>query len=175
MKKSIIKVVLSIISIIIIYYLLSITLTNNGQFVNHYFYPSSSIKESKEHSIFLEKISENLIVITGNQNFKEFVNTKLDLWVDKFKVNKSYGLFNLFSYDKFENEKRVLRIGYKNENKKYSTSYEQSIWVDYNDKLLESLSTTTGRGYYVNSSALLSFFEDESKSKYQGSLKISIN
>lgn len=174
MKKKIAKVVLSLIFIILLYYLASILLTNNGQFVNHYFYPSSSINKSKEYLIFQKEIPDESIEIIGDEKFKKFVKKDLNLWIDTFKVRKSFGIFDLFPYSKIDDKKKILRISYKDDDKKFSTSYRESIWVDYDTKLLQSISTTAGRGYYVDSQAILRFYDDENRVKYLGELKIDI-
>ncbi|XKW97560.1 hypothetical protein R8G64_03455 [Tenacibaculum maritimum] len=52
MKNRLIKFLLGVVILSLIYYVATLTLTNHGQFINYYHYPSSSISESKEHSNF---------------------------------------------------------------------------------------------------------------------------
>ncbi|WP_407267217.1 hypothetical protein R8G63_02915 [Tenacibaculum maritimum] len=58
MKNRLIKFLLGVVILSLIYYVATLTLTNHGQFINYYHYPSSSISESKEHSNFLSVIPQ---------------------------------------------------------------------------------------------------------------------
>ncbi len=94
-KKS--GILLVLIIPILLYYLASVMLSNNGQFVNHYFYPSSSVNSSKEMKIYITKIPYDSLIIKGGDEFKDTVRTEFDFWLDESKVEKSFGLFGIGS------------------------------------------------------------------------------
>ncbi|CAA0230508.1 hypothetical protein [Tenacibaculum maritimum] len=172
--NKLIKILIGFVILALVYCLATVTLTNHGQFINYYHYPSSSIEKSKENSNFIGMIPSGMIYLEGNESFKNFIKQDVNIWIDKFKVKKSFGILNLLPYDVVESNKRILRISYKDEDKKYSTSYKESIWIDFNGRIVNSLSVTSGRAYHVNDEAILKFYENENKTGYMGELKIII-
>ncbi|WP_264536565.1 hypothetical protein [Flavobacterium sp. N1736] len=126
MKKSI-KYISIIVLIGIVYYLVSVSVHNSGQFINYYFYPSSSISESKEKNIFSNKISKENIQITGSKQINQKIE-ELEFWLDKAITKKNFGMSGILSYDIVDDNSRTLRIAYKNTKKTYSTAYDDIIW-----------------------------------------------
>jgi hypothetical protein len=171
MKKAIKYSIITII-ILIFYYLLSIYFNNGRQFVNYYFYPSSSIKESKEKEIYIKEIPELNIKVKGNkvleQNIRELV-----FWVDKSITRKNFGFISLFSYSTTNKNDRVLRISYKNSDMRFSSDYKILEWISFDNGKIESLTTTFGKSYHINDVSIIHFY-DENK-KEIGTATISIN
>ena len=173
MKKIIIKILVWAIAIFGLYYLVSITMSNNGQFVQHYYYPTVSVNESKENNIYIKTLNINNLEFIGDKEVKSNLQSQLILWIDKLKVRKSFGLFDIMPYDTIKDDSRVLRVAYKDNKQRYSTNHK-AIYIEYNDKLLQSISNTTGYGYKNNDVAVLKFYDDEEKTKYLGMIKIKI-
>tara|TARA_R110002049_G_scaffold277510_1_gene456031 strand:+ start:70 stop:600 length:531 start_codon:yes stop_codon:yes gene_type:complete len=157
-----------------IYYVLTIKLNNSGEFVNYYYYPSSSIQESVSNKNFIKELPVDSITIVGNKSFDDFVKSDLLFWIDKFKVSKSYGLLNLFPHNYDDNQKKILRVSYKELSSSCFINYDDSIWIEYDGNQTESIDLTTGKGYVNKSIAVLKFFNDEVKSEYIGKVTIVI-
>lgn len=152
-----------------LYYLVSIFL-NNGNFINYYFFPSSSTKMSKELNLFLNEVDFKDIEIVGDEDFKNITDS-LVIWYDVSKTKKSYGMLNLFSSEKINNSGKVLRISYNDPNK----------WLDKKDNLYvafgennkkENLSYTSGHFFPNNDEIILSFYDDVNSINSIGKLKI---
>ncbi|MDP2540149.1 hypothetical protein [Tenacibaculum discolor] len=176
MKNKIIKFLLVCLLLSIVYYVATITLTNHGQFVNYYHYPSNSISESKEYSNFLRIVpKKNVIIVEGDEEFKKFIENDLNLWFDKFKVNKSFGLLNLFSYNTINEKNFFLRIGYKDSDKNHSLSYDELTWLAIQNNEIKSVSNTYGMPSKIGSTVTLKFYEDKKKKKPLGALEVLID
>lgn len=173
MKKFILSFSLFTIIITSIYYLISIFLNNNGQFINYY-YPSNSISESYSNDTFLRKISMDSILVHGSKDFKNKIDSEYLIWIDKYKVLKSYGFLNLFSANYIDENKKILKISYKESNKKENYNYDDIIWVEYDNDLIENINFTNGKAYLVGDNAILKFFKGENKTQYIGTLKVPI-
>ncbi|WP_108868905.1 hypothetical protein [Aquimarina aquimarini] len=174
MKKRLIILSLLIIAFFGLYYLVTVKLNNSGQFVNYHYYPSSSVKESISSENFLKELPIDSIIIEGDENFRNMVSSDLLFWIDKFKVNESYGILNLFSHNYIDNEKKILRVSYKESRKSQDFNYDDLIWLEYDGKLIESINLTNGKGYVNGDVAILNFFNNKDKTEYLGTVKIPI-
>ncbi|CAA0245096.1 hypothetical protein V2647_02815 [Tenacibaculum maritimum] len=175
MKNRLIKFLLGVVILSLIYYVATLTLTNHGQFINYYHYPSSSISESKEHSNFLSVIPQKKIIIEGDEEFKKYIENDLDLWYDEFKVKKSFGLLNLFPYNSIDKDKVFLRIGYKDSEKNYTLSYKESTWLEIQNNEINSISASFGFPFKIGDTATLKFYKDKKKETLFGTLKILVD
>lgn len=175
MKKKVIKILVSLLILSSFYYIGTISLNINGQFVNYYYYPSSSIKESIENENFIKKLPINSIAIYGGDEFKKMIESDLSFWFDVDKVKRSFGIFSIFPYDTIDNDSKVLRVGYKDSKKRFRLSYDDHIWVAYNDnKGIQSISLTYGYFYKLGETAVIKFYDDEKRTKPLGTVKIKI-
>lgn len=172
MKNKLIKGLLGILFLFGFYYIVSIAISRNGQFVQHYYHPSVTIEESKEFNIFLYVLTSDSFEIIGSLDFRNFIDSELVIWVDNLKVQKSFGIFNLAAYSTIKHESKVVRIAYRDGNKRYSGIENNSIWIDYNNKLTKNISTTTGYGYKKDSIPILKFYKDKKKTILFGTIKI---
>ncbi|WP_264536583.1 hypothetical protein [Flavobacterium sp. N1736] len=163
MKKSI-KYISIIVLIGIVYYLVSVSVHNSGQFINYYFYPSSSISESKEKNIFSNKISKENIQITGSKQINQKIE-ELEFWLDKAITKKNFGMSGILSYDIVDDNSRTLRIAYKNTKKTYSTAYDDIIWFKLENGQIENPITTTGRFYKLGTKARIHFYDNDKKNE----------
>lgn len=163
MKKSI-KYISIIILIGAVYYLLSVSIHNSGQFINYYYYPSSSIRESKEKNIFSKNISKENLKITGNKLAKQKIE-ELDFWLDKAITKKNFGMSGILFYDIVDDNSRTLRIAYKNTKKTYTTAYDDIIWFKLEDGQFENPITTTGRFYKLGTKARIHFYDNDKKNE----------
>jgi hypothetical protein len=151
-----------------LYYLVSIFL-NNNKFVNHYFFPSSSIETSKELDLFLNKVDFKDIEIDGDEQFKKLTDS-LVIWYDISKSKKSYGMFNLFSREKINNEGKILRISYINPHKWLNK--KNNLYVGFGNNKKENLSFTNGHFFLNNDEVIIEFYDEINADIAIGRLKL---
>lgn len=174
MKKILLKLFIGLIFLFGLYYIGTITLNNNGQFVNYYFYPSNSIEESKSYGIHIENIASNQV--SYSDGFQENIKSDIVFWLDESRTKKSFGLLSLVPYDTVNESGKVLRIGYKDSKKWVKLNYDDAIWIVYDDSnTIQSLSHTYGKFYKSGDTAIVKFYDDKEKTKPLGVIKIKID
>lgn len=166
------KYVLITVLVFFCYYSISIYFNNSRRFINYYYFPSSSIKESIEDRLYLKEIPKQNIKVKGNEILKQNIN-ELIFWMDKSITKKSFGIINLFSYSTTSENERVLRISYKNSHMRFSSDYKILKLISFDNGKIESLTTTFGKSYHINDVSIIHFY-DENK-KEIGTTTISIN
>lgn len=98
MKNRKIKVsLLVIISILVLYYILSILFVRNGQFVNYYFPAQLSVENSIYNKNFIRKITPNKIKKVNIAKYEE-IKDGLEIYICEAYYYKSYGMLNLFKH-----------------------------------------------------------------------------
>ncbi len=171
MKKWI-KYVLGTALVLFFYYLISIYFNNSRRFINYYYYPSSSIKESIEEGLYIREIPKQNVKVKGNKILKQNIN-ELIFWMDKSVTKKSFGIISLFSYSMTNENKRVLRVSYKNPKMRFSSDYKTLKWISFDDRKIESLTTTFGKSYDINTLSIIHFYDKNKKEI--GEISININ
>lgn len=130
MKNRKIKISLFIIvSIIILYYILSILLVRNGQFVRYYFPAQLSIENSIHNKNFIRKISPNRIEIVDTLTY-EIIKDKLDIYLCEAYYYKSYGMFHIFSHRVDLINSICLNVNFLG---------EERIFIKYNEDRLKRI------------------------------------
>jgi hypothetical protein len=81
------KTIIYILSVIAVYYFLSVYFTKNGQFIQYYFSNSDSKKESVEKEIF---ITDELNVLYLKDS-ADIVKKNFDIWLDKKIMTRRFG------------------------------------------------------------------------------------
>lgn len=96
-SKAVKIVLLSLISVLIVYYLFSILFTRNGQFVNYYFPAQFSIESSIENKNFIREINPDKITIVDTVGY-ERIKDELEIYLCEAFYYRHFGIFNLFSH-----------------------------------------------------------------------------
>ncbi|MBL6445382.1 hypothetical protein JMN32_03630 [Fulvivirga sp. 29W222] len=155
------------------YYGISVLLNNSGQFTNYYFYPSSSIKSSKDLDIFLNEVPEENILYEGDSVFMSGVKKDILFWFDTSKTEKSFGFLNLFARDIIYDDLRTLRVGFIDDKKRFST-YNNNYHFKFSESNnLETIHTSSGKRFKIGSVAEIVFFNKKNKEKI-GTVKIRV-
>lgn len=128
MKK--IKIVLFVLFLmLILYYILSIVLTRNGQFTNYHFPAQLSIENAIYNENFIRKIEPDKIEILDTL-FYETIKDDLEIYLCEAYYYKNYGILNLFNHRLEFDNSICLNINSKRRKK---------MFIEYNDEPLKRI------------------------------------
>lgn len=162
--RKIFKIISAFTIFAIFYYFLSVFIHNSGQFVNYYYYSSSSIKESKHKRIFDKKILITNIKITGGIRAEEKIS-QLEFWLDRAITKKNFGMSGFIFYDITDDNSRTLRISYKDPKKIYTVNYDDLVWFKLENSKFENVITIKGKFYKLGSKATIHFYDSNKKNE----------
>jgi len=113
----------------IFYFLFTIALMENRQFVNYHFPAQFSIEMSKDEGNYIRTLNPNTIEITDSLAYQN-IKRDLEIYLCEAFYFKSYGVFNLFRH-------RIDRRDYVCLN--INSTYHQSLLIQYNDGVMHSI------------------------------------
>jgi hypothetical protein len=149
-------------------------MSKSNQFINYYFYSSESINDSKNNNLFIRKIDKDNINYQLDEKQKQYFNKNVVFWIDKYKVDKSFGMFNLFSYSIENDSYYTLNIGLNNPNDKYKSEVDNQYLIKINNTDYETFSTFTGVKVDNNSILIVDIYNYDTKKKL-GEIRIQIS
>ncbi len=113
----------------IFYYLFTIALMENRQFVNYHYPGQMSIEMSKDQGNFIRTINPNTIEITDSLAYQH-IKKDLEIYLCEVFYFKSYGVFNLFQHRIDRREYVCLNI---------NSTYSERLLIKYGDGLMYSI------------------------------------
>jgi len=156
MKNRRIKIsLLVIVSTTILYYVLSILLVRNGQFVNHYFPAQLSIENSVYNKNFIREVSPNKLVVVDTIVYEK-IKDKFEIYLCEAYYYKSYGIFNVFNHRVDFNNSICLNVNFLG---------EERIFIKYNDGRLKRVgdSESFWNSFKLGSNVNVKIFNDSKK------------
>ena len=151
--------------VIILYVFVSVAVSKNNQFVNYNFNSSESIIDSKYKQLFISKIELSDINYNLNKKHREYFKSNVVFWIDKYRVSKSFGMFNLFTYSIENSSYFTLYVGLKNPNDKYKSEIDNQYLLKIKNADFETFSTFPGLKVDNNSIVKIEILTFDTKKK----------
>ena len=172
--KKFIKIILILLLIITSYVVISIIVSKSNQFVNYYFFSSDSILDSKKNNFFISKIDMNKVTYDLDEKTMLFFKTNTVIWIDKYEIEKSFGMLNLFPLSKTNDLYNILNIDLNNPNDKFRYELNNQYFIKINNSDFETFQTFSGIKVDKNANISIEVYSYKTKLKL-GEIRFSLS